>query len=170
MKGFSLIELMLAVALCAVILAAIYALYSQGSSTWHTTDVNVEVIQDARKAMSTMTKELANSADSVCSISTTLAANDTIAFQAPNISAAGNLTWGNQVSYYRGGTDNRQLIRTETGLSNGVLCNNLVGLSFSKESTAAGTAVNINLQTSKATVRGNILSAALMDKVKLRNQ
>lgn len=179
--GLSLIEVMVAVAISSLILAAIYMLFSQGISTWQTCEKDVEVMQDARKAMYTMTKELANSADSVCTINTTLATDDTITFQIPNVSATGGITWGNQISYFRGGTHDRQrqLIKTETGLANTVLCNNLedtdadgnsvTGVRFSKTTTLAGTQVDIVLQTRKATEKGNEVFVTLRNSVKLRN-
>ena len=178
--GFSLIEVIIVISISFLILAALYTVYSQGITFWYNADTNIEVMQDARKAMDQMIEELANSANSKCTVSTTLATNDTITFQTPSsINNNGDITWGNQISYYRGGTSNKQLVRSESSATK-VLCNNLentdndsdgtTGLKFTKTTTSIGTIVSITMQTRKTSKDGRVLAAALSSSVRLRNE
>lgn len=181
MMGFSLVEMMMVILISLLILAAVYMVYLQGTLSWYTTDTNIEVTGNARQAMDAMIKELANSATGYCAVSTAFSTNDTITFRMPSVGSIGNITWGNQISYFRGGTANRQLVRTETGgFANKILCNNLedtdsdangiIGIRFNKIATAIGTIVTVTLQTRKTSIKGNVLSATLINNVKLRNQ
>jgi prepilin-type N-terminal cleavage/methylation domain-containing protein len=181
MKGFTLVEMMVVVAISALIVAALYALHAQGTFSWYTTDASVEVTQDARRAMDIMTRELANTADRACDITTTLAPNDAIAFHLPVIDeGTGNITsWGNEITYFRGGSGNSQLLRSQD-LTETVLCNNLetddidgngvTGIEFHKDTTTTGTAINITLETRKTSVKRNILYANITGGVELRNR
>lgn len=180
MMGFSLVEMMMVILVSLLILAAVYMVYLQGTLSWYTTDTNIEVTGNARQAMDAMIKELANSATGYCTVSTAFSTNDTITFRMPSVGSIGNITWGNGISYFRGGTANRQLIRTEASLPDRILCNNLedtdidgngiIGIGFNKIATAIGTIVTVTLETRKTSIKGNVLSATLINNVKLRNQ
>lgn len=57
-KGFSLVELMIVVAIFVAMMTAVYAMLTQGQSAWLTTDVQVQLQQDLRQTVEKISKEL----------------------------------------------------------------------------------------------------------------
>jgi len=60
-EAFTLVELMVSVAIFVVILGASYALMSSGKMSWHSGDTKVELQQDLRQAMDDISFELSES-------------------------------------------------------------------------------------------------------------
>jgi len=177
-RAFTMIESMIAVLIFCLMVAVIYALYLQGAFSFYSSDTSIEVTENARKAMDAMIKELVNSSDSQCIPATVFSVNDSLVFRTVNLDGTGDKTWSDQVTYYRGGVSNSQLIRSQSG-SNKVLCSNLetndadgngiIGVRFDKATTATGSIITITLQTRKQSLKGNVLAATVVNKVKLRN-
>lgn len=57
-KGFTLIEILIALAIMSIVTTAIYQLYISQYKTWVSQDITVEMQQSARFAMDTMTREM----------------------------------------------------------------------------------------------------------------
>jgi len=60
-KGFTLVELMVVVALFIFMLAAMYGVLLSGQASWFTTDANIEVQENVRKTLSRISSELRQS-------------------------------------------------------------------------------------------------------------
>jgi len=88
-EAFSLVELMVSVAIFVVIIGASYALMSGGKTSWHSGDTKVELQQDLRQAMDDISFELSESSPVRVAVA---AGGNSITFEIPvDENAAG--TW-----------------------------------------------------------------------------
>lgn len=89
LRGFTLIELMVVIAIFTVILGASYALMSSGKMIWYSGDVKVELQQDLRQAMDDMSFEISESSPTRIAIA---AGGNSITLQTP-VDENGSGTW-----------------------------------------------------------------------------
>ncbi|HDP16418.1 MAG TPA: prepilin-type N-terminal cleavage/methylation domain-containing protein, partial [Candidatus Omnitrophica bacterium] len=136
-KGFSLIELMIAVLIFSILLGATYSILSMSRASFQTGDIQLAVQQEVRKAMDKVAREI-REASSV------------------NLSTAYPFTiWGEKIKYE---VADNQLLREVEGQSPSVLANNVSGIEFT---LFGGDIVYITLVSQKTTVFGRSLSATL---------
>lgn len=57
-KAFSLVEVLISVFVFTIVSGGLYIVLAGGQSTWHTTDVSVQLQQNLRQAMQRVTREL----------------------------------------------------------------------------------------------------------------
>lgn len=57
-KAFSLVEVLISVFVFTIVAGGLYVVLAGGQSTWHTTDVSVQLQQNLRQAMQRVTREL----------------------------------------------------------------------------------------------------------------
>lgn len=88
-EAFTLIEIMVVIAIFAIVFSASYALMDSAKISWHTGDTSIELQEDLRQVTDDMAIEIAESAPSVITIG---AGGNYITFQTPvDEDAAG--TW-----------------------------------------------------------------------------
>jgi len=57
-KGFTLIEVLVAMTVFAVVMTAVYAAFQTGARVWRNAEENMQMFQDARVALTLLTREL----------------------------------------------------------------------------------------------------------------
>jgi len=173
-RGFTLIEVMISMAVVLILAAAITRVLLVGNSSWHIGDAEVQVNQEARRGMSNMVRELRNTRplSTIINVPADGAYYSTITFKIPSdsdgdgdvIDASGNVEWSDAITY---SVANNQLWRNTTNSAT-VLANNVNSLSFRRQPTSSDI-IEIALQTRKTTVEQRVISATLNCSVKLRN-
>ena len=144
-KAFTLIELMIAMAIFSIILGAIYSVLSMGRTSYYTGDIQIAVQQEARKAMDKMTREIR---------------------EASSVNLSDGYPFLIQTNRIKYEVNSGQLQKIIEGGSTTVLANDVGNVQFT---LIGGDMVYITLTTQKNTVLGRSLSADLTSQVKLRN-
>jgi len=180
--GFSLVEVLVAVLIFAILSAAVSAVLLVGDASWQTNSVQVELQQELRKAMDWMKDELRQSGPVAISDGPTYPDGEwypSITFQKANgISAEGRIVWGSGDSdattqFLLGGTDNNQLQKIERDddgniASTKVLAQNIQAVQFRRQSGALDI-IEVELDAQKDTVKGNTITESLDFDVQMRN-
>jgi len=145
MKGFTLVELMIVLAIFSTILGAIYGVMGMSRSSFQTGDIQIVVQQEARKAMKRIVTEL-REASSV------------------NLSNEFPFTISDQTIKYE--VVSGQLQRTVQGGATSILANDVANIQFT---LYGGDMVRITLTTQKNTLLGRAVTTNLTSQVTLRN-
>lgn len=133
MKGFTLVELLVAILLLCFLIGGIYAVLNLGQKTWDYDMGLLDLQQEARQAMDGMVRELRQGKSSSFNISV----NDTrISFSIPN--DVSNTSMVSNITYYLDGAN--KIIRENPSGSNcdsiwddnycKVLASNIIYLNF----------------------------------------
>lgn len=165
-RGFTLIEVLVSIAILSIVITGIFAVLNLGDMTWHSDMGLVDLQQQARQAMERMVKEIRQSRASDIAITEPGPnAGSRIQFRIPLDITTSPVNYSDFIIYYR--NINNQLIREYQGTTK-VLANYINSLNFS----LSGNIVEIQLSAQK-TVRNRTLSfplsGALTEQVKLRN-
>ncbi|MFA6356700.1 MAG: prepilin-type N-terminal cleavage/methylation domain-containing protein [Candidatus Omnitrophota bacterium] len=178
--GSSLIELMISIAILAIIGGSLSYFLLIGSAAWHTGDAEIQANQESRKGMMAMVKELRQAQDGNLRTTADVLFVDNAIYSnikfivisdtdgdGDTISAGGALEWSAPISYYVTGT---QLVRLQNNAVT-VLANNVTGVQFTKTvDTILGISVlNIALQTRKTSTEGRQIQSSQTCSVKIRN-
>ena len=108
LKGFTLIEVMVTVLIFAILAGAINMVLLVGQSSWHANRVQIEILQELRKAMSLMEDELRETAQQKITAGPTVAdgsASTSITFYAATGASGGAITWNANTTQYFLGED-----------------------------------------------------------------
>lgn len=174
MKGFTLIEILVATFIFSLIFMAVFMVLAGGRDSFFTGDAAIEIHQEIRKVLLTMDKELRQSRSS--EITGVPADNNfypSITFKVPEdldgdgdvIDASGNIEWSNDITYALNA--NSQIIRmTSTGTS--VTANSISNLQFMRASGNPDI-VQVNISTQKTTSLGRTLNDTFTYLIKMRN-
>ncbi|PIW67362.1 MAG: hypothetical protein COW10_06070 [Candidatus Omnitrophica bacterium CG12_big_fil_rev_8_21_14_0_65_42_8] len=170
-KGFTLLEIIIAVFLFSIISAAIFSVLATAKNSLSAGESQISVQQACRNGLDSMIRELRQTGVSTI---TGVPANGTnyssITFQIPTAIAAAGITWSSNIQYALGGLNGAQLLRTQSG-SQKVLANNISALSFNR-STANPNVVNISVTAQKNTFPGFTAMQSTItfnSQVRLRN-
>jgi prepilin-type N-terminal cleavage/methylation domain-containing protein len=126
-KGFTLVEMLIAMAIVGIVLAGMYDLVVTSSRIYLAQNAIVEMQADSRAAMDFLVRELRQSFNTP-TISTTTAANDTISFdrvEDTGYSSGGDATTLNDIrkSWHAGdfapSADSSYMVRIVSGTGNG---------------------------------------------------
>ena len=117
MKGFTLSEVLVSLAIMCLIIAGIYGVLNIGNMTYHTDLDILDLQQNARQAMDCMVRELRESSPGDISIG---GDNDQIAFDTLNES---------NIRYYLNASENQIIRRYPPGTTR-ILANNIESLNF----------------------------------------
>ena len=123
--GFTLLEVMVAVAIFSVISLAIFAVLTSWRRSRDISELQIDVEFEARRAMRKMTEEIIQTGPNKITITdNTDPVDDIIVFQIPDSYAGGAITWGDQIQYSVSG---QQLLRTNltSGAPPEVIANNI---------------------------------------------
>lgn len=187
-KGLTLIELMVVVTLFVFVLGTVLGLLSFGNVSWQSGSSKMTLVQELRRGMESMVRELSQAKISTISLSAGGTSNS-ISFQTVrDLNGDGAITYSGgilegldtsdpYINYslsYNAALGSDQLIRT-TGGSSSVLANYLVdidaghpALQFNR--TASSTdIIEVILSGEKRTAFGHIVRGSLNGRVILRN-
>lgn len=170
-KGMSLVEMMITAFLFSIILGAIMITLSTGRASLSTGSSQVDVQQDARKALNAMVRELRQAGmTTILGVPADGSINSSITFQIPSSISVAGPVWSGAIQYSLGGLNNRQLLRVQSGNTR-VMGNNISNISFSRNAGSPET-LNISVSVQKNTFPGFVArqsTAALSSRVRLRN-
>lgn len=171
-KGLTLIETMVVIAIIGILSSSIIGVLLIGESSWHSGEAQIQVSQEGRRGLSSMVRELRQTRSSTI---TTVPADDnyynSIAFSIPSdtdgdgdaIDPSGNIEWSVPIRY---SLNNNQLLRTSGATT--VLANNVSALQFRRQSISPDI-LEISLQTQKTTTEQRVIRLSLTSKIKMRN-
>lgn len=174
LTGFTLVEVLITVAIFSLIFMAIFAVLTIGESSWYSGDISVELNQEIGRALLTMTRQLRQSRSTVIS---NVPADDTyynsITFKVPQdidgdgdvINSSGNMEWSQNISYSL--NENKQIIRS-TASGSSILANNIFSLQF-KRFSGNDDVIQIYIIARKVTARRRSLESSIISSVKMRN-
>jgi prepilin-type N-terminal cleavage/methylation domain-containing protein len=152
-RGFTLVELMVVSVVILILLSSLYRIILGGISASQTGLTYIEISHEARLGIERMIRELREAQSSTVSIPE----EGRIEFKVPKNS--------NVISYFVGGDDGKQLIRSEGG-SEQVLCNNVEVLQFTLLNEDL---LEIRLMISKTSPSQRNLNVSSRHWIKLRN-
>ena len=153
MKGFTLVELLAVVLIFSIISAAIFGVLTIGRQSFQIGAIQVEVQQEARKAMDRMVRELRGASSIDQGTFTAGVSDDIIRF-----------TLEGQVIEFAVVSGN-QLQRTAAGTTT-ILANNIEDIQFE---LFGGNVVYLTLTTRKSSIFGHPVEVVLNSQVVLRN-
>jgi Tfp pilus assembly protein PilW len=167
-RGFSLAEMIIVVLLSVFLIGGIYTVLSTGKNSWEINRDRLELVQELRKGIDWMRKDLRQAGVSKI---TGVPADGTwytsITFQTPSGVVSGAATWNAAVQYHRGGTGNQQLLRTVGGVDRAIAQDmNLVQF---KRTAADPSVVLISAQAQKNTPQHGLISITMTAQERTRN-
>ncbi len=180
-KSFTLVELMVVLAIFVVVFGIILALLSIGQASWQSASSKIIVTQELRRGMEYMVRELSQAGNSTISLAIGGTSNS-ISFKMPqDLDGDGTILFSNNVleglrppdpfvTYaltYDASLGFNQLTRT-MGASSSVLANYLTALQFNRNSSTPNI-IEINISAQKISTFGRTLSGNLNGRVILRN-
>lgn len=167
-SGFTLVELMVVVAIFTGIILSIFGILSSGRRAWLTSEVQIDVHSFARQTMQLMTKELSESAPGKVTIINFSPTEDRIIFQIPSGFAAGIVTWSDQIQYSLGGIDGEQFVRTNLVTGETIIQGkHITELRFNQPSIDR---IGIGIGLSAQSIIGDNAQMQLNSQVSLRNR
>lgn len=173
-KGYTLIEILISLAIFTVISGGIFIAMLTGRNTWYSSDAQIELQDELRRAMTQIVNDLKQSSATKLYVDSSLAqpfpSNDvpygSIAFfldQGVNFSGA--IIWSNSpVSYTLSGD---QILRT-VGIETSVAANKITGMNFTRPGSLPNV-IRISLSAQKTTQLGQTLNGSLVSSVSVRN-
>lgn len=122
MKGFTLIEILVASLIMSVIMAALFVALSIGQNSWFSGDTAIELRDQTIRSIMNMDKELSETRPSKINLSIG-ATSSTVTFYVPQdnngdgsvVDSAGNIEWSGAITYSLNSSN--QIIRTSGGAS-----------------------------------------------------
>lgn len=183
-RAFSLLELLVAVAIFFIIIGAVFSLLISGKRAFEVGNVQVEVEQEARRALDYMTKELRQSSANKIQAPADGTSSSTIIFEIPYdvdgdgdvINASGVIEWSDgaggigAITYSLSGG---QILRDLSLGGQLVLANRITALTFSR--LLGADIIEISLTAEKYALTGFTLpgspkiTISLNTQVKVRN-
>ena len=172
MKGFTLIEVIVALSIFTLMILAIFGIMDLGRSSWFTGNLAVEVHQEIIKSFMTMEKELRETASSQISLASGTNSSS-ITFRVPQdndgdgdvLDASGNIEWSGDVTYALNA--NGQITRTASGAVS-VLANSIISLRFTRPVTPVDI-LQVDITARKTSALGRQIQETGQIKIKMRN-
>ncbi len=156
-KGFTLVELMVVAVIFSLVLAATFAVLTIGRRSWQISNTQIEVQQQARRAMEAIVRDLrgASAVDPATFVDGV--SNGIIRFTLE----------GEQIEFAldQEGYDAEQLIKTAAGTSS-IIADDITGIQFN---LFGDNVIYITLNSQKRNIFGRLLAASLNSEVVLRN-
>jgi len=160
LKGFTLLEVLVSIAIFSVISIGIYNVLIVGQRTFYTGLGTLELQSQIRMAVSWITRELREGTS--FSITTVDADDDSITFSTPN---EASIAYYRDVSDLNGDNITTQVIREYPSGTRKVVANDITSLEFS----SSGRLVKVSLTAAKNS-GGRQLQSALITNVETRNE
>jgi prepilin-type N-terminal cleavage/methylation domain-containing protein len=172
MKGFTLIEIIIAVGIFSLVILSVFAVMDAGRNAWFTGDVLIQLRQDIINTFGIMEKELRQTRPAQISLLIN-SSSPSLTFKMPHdnngdgtiLDALGNIEWSQDITYALNA--NNQITRTFAGTTS-VLANNIVNLQFSRPA-APFNLLQIDITARKAAITGRIIQDSGQIMIKMRN-
>ncbi len=160
--GFTVVELMISVALSTFIIGGVFIILHVGSEQSRISEVRMTLQESAREGLFKMVQEIRQSAPTRITIA---AGGNSIQFSIPDPAAlvttayAVNWTGAHTIRYAIGGASNRQLLRTDaTTNQTSVIVNDVTGILFVGNATDPNV-VTITLSVQRTALGGQPIPA-----------
>lgn len=161
-KGFTLVEIMLVVAIMGIILIGLFGVMAQGESSWKDGTTRLQCLAEARRALDVIQRELRTSGSSTISgLPADGAWYDTITFKRCIGISGSSAQFGSDITYTFA---NSQILSNTTR----VLANDISYLGFSRDASNLSL-IKIRVTASRTTYQGRLHSTTLNGIVKMRN-
>ena len=152
-KSFTLVELLITIAISTFILYALHTSYITGNRAWKTYDSRVNTQRQTRQALTYMAKEL-REASGVAIVQN--ANSSTLSFSRDGVGAI-SYAWSNS------GNDANEIIRT-LGATPKILATDISSLSFTDNTGS----ITIDLTSTKTTPARETITFTMREKVAMR--
>ena len=162
MKGFTLIEILVALLILSFMLVGIYTVLNYGYSTYSNELGLLDLQQQARRAMDGMIREIRQTNESAGQGNLSIPSASTIIFNIPPDTFG--LAWIGPITYYLDTVEGRIVREYPAGTLHPV-AGDISGLIFSQ----SGDIINIEFTCAK-TVNRRDLSITVKGQVRLRNE
>jgi prepilin-type N-terminal cleavage/methylation domain-containing protein len=172
-KGFTLLELLVTVAITTILSYSLYIALRAGDEQRQAMDTKMLIYDSAREGLYKMTQEIRQTASNRVTFG---AGNTSITFDIPNPATPVNASYGvdwttaQQVTYAIGGANGDQIIRTVGGNST-VIAREVTALTFSGNATPPSV-VTVTMSVQSSTAGGRTMTAApvqMSAQARLRN-
>lgn len=172
MKGFTLLEILVAVSIFTLLILAIFGIMDLGRASWFTGSAAVEVHQEIIKPFMTMEKELRKTSPGQVSL-TSGTSGSSFTFKIPQdingdgtvLDASGNIEWSANITYALNSSN--QITRTASGAAS-VLANNISSLQFTRPASSVDI-IQIDITARKTSVTGRQFQETGQIIIKMRN-
>jgi len=172
MKGFTLVEILIAVSIFLILIFALFAVMDVGRGIWFTGDVSVELRQEIIKAFMTMEKELKETRPAQISL-TSGSSSSSLTFKIPQdndgdgtiLNSAGNIEWSGDITYTLNA--NNQITRVASGVTT-IIANNILTLLFTRPSSPDDL-LRIDITARKVSAIGRVGQDSGQIIIKMRN-
>lgn len=172
MKGFALVEILVAASIFLIATFAVYSVMDAGKSAWFSGDVSAEIRQEMIKAFMRMEKELKGTRPAEMSLAIDTS-SPSITFKMPQdidddgtiLDSLGRVEWSGDITYALNG--NGEITRTAAGLTS-VVAHNITDLQFTRPETPVNV-LRIDIAAQKTSAAGKISSDSGQIIIKTRN-
>ena len=173
MKAFTLLEIVIVIAVLGILLSAIFGVLASSRKDWQSASEQIDRQQDARKAVDRITWELKSSNPS-WNVNATLynisinSAGDQVDFFVPIFDTNNQITTLRAVRYYVGGLNNAQLLRKEGSIES-IIANNIDNVAGQKPFFTFGNTNNTIVDIKIPIIKNNAIFV-LESQSNLRNR
>lgn len=171
-QGMTLSELMMSVAVSVIITYVVFTAIRVMTDQNNTSGLKMAIQTSAREVLYKMLMEIRESSPSRI----TITGGDTIQFQIPNqttpVTSGYAVNWGDTIRYARGGTNNRQIIRTNvTTSTTSVIGNDVTSMAVTGNTTPP-TKITITINVQRSLLNGRAIPSSpipLTGQARVRN-
>ena len=171
-KGFTLSEMLVAVAIFLIAILALFAMMDMGRTSWFTGDTSAQLRQEVIRALTVMEKEIKETRPAQVNL-TAGAASASLTLKIPHdndgngtvLDSTGNIEWSTEITYALNGAG--EVTRTSSGITT-ILAHNIVSLQFTRPVSPVNI-LQIDIAARKNTVMGKTIQDLDRVVVKMRN-
>ncbi len=173
MKGFSLVEILVAVTIFLILMLAAYTVMDVGRNAWFINSVSGGLRQEIIRSFMRMQSELKETGSSEVNLSLG-SSNSTLTFKVPqdrdmngtNLDSNGNIEWSEDITY---ALDSNAKSITRTALNTtAIIANDIVNLRFSRPVTSSSR-LQIDITARKTSAVNREIQEAGQILIKMRN-
>jgi len=172
MKGFTLVEILVAVGVFTILILVVFQVMDIGRSSWFIGTVSIELRQEIIRAFMRMERELKETRPAQTNL-TSGTSSSSLTFRMPQdnnddgtiLDSLGNIEWSGDITYALNGSS--QITRTASGAT-AILANNVVSLQFTRPASPVNI-LQIDITVRKTTVVGPQMQDTGQIMIKMRN-
>ena len=177
MRGFSLFELIIVMAIVAGVSGILVATLTISQQSWQVEQARMTVSGELRRGIDSMGRELTSSQAGQLDIPADGSWHTSLTFRVPHdndgngtvlSSSTGALEWSSPITYSLGGDGGNQVLRTQ-GVASQVLANGASTLQFRRQA-ASPAIVEIQVVVQRGNTTGDFPNqGSLVTRIRLRN-